>query len=145
MLDQLLLTIKELKTLEESQSSEQLSEEEQMKRRRLKALRWSLVLGISYAGYSLVAKWFKRRREYKSRRKMNGSNLNAALPYHSMGYERPYNPSSSGETNKYMNQGVYRQPLSSNAHVNMNYPQSGQMYGFNPSQGSAYPYNNGYY
>jgi len=69
MLDQVLATIHELKTLENSQN-DRLSEEDQKRRRRLKALRWSIMLGFSYAGYSFFYKWLKRRREYKLRRSM---------------------------------------------------------------------------
>ena len=72
MLDQSLALIHELKTIE-NQHHKTLTEEEKKKQRRLKAMRWAIMMGISYAGYSFVRKWLKRRREYKNFIKMGSS------------------------------------------------------------------------
>lgn len=72
MLDQGLKLLQELRTLE-NQEIQALSEEDQKRRRRLKALRWSLMLGISYAGYSFVAKWLKKRKEFKRQKRIAGA------------------------------------------------------------------------
>ncbi len=77
MLDQALATIHELKTLETATSGKILSEEEMKKRRRLKAIRWSIMLGISYGGYAFVRRWLKKRRDYKKFQSLNSnSNMN---------------------------------------------------------------------
>ena len=65
MLDQALGVIHELQTLE-THDNGRLTDEEKKKRRRLKAFRWSIMLGVSYGGYTLVRKWLRKRREYKN-------------------------------------------------------------------------------
>lgn len=64
MLDNVFSTLHEINTLE-SASQKHLSEEDKKRRRRLKAIRWSMLIGISYVGYRFVANWIKKRREYK--------------------------------------------------------------------------------
>ena len=64
MLDKILNTLHEINTLENA-SQKQLSEEDKKRRRRLKALRWSILVGGSYVGYRLVANWMKKRMEYQ--------------------------------------------------------------------------------
>jgi hypothetical protein len=64
MLDNILNTLHEINTLENA-SQKQLSEEDKKRRRRLKALRWSILVGGSYVGYRVVANWIKKRREFK--------------------------------------------------------------------------------
>ena len=68
MFDQALKYLDELKHLESVQGHmnihQPLTEEQIKKRRRLKAIRWTIMFGISYAGYKLVLKWYRKRREY---------------------------------------------------------------------------------
>ena len=59
MMDTALVTMQDLKSLECKDLS-LLSEEEQKKRRRLKALRWGLMMGVSYVGVKVVMKWWRR-------------------------------------------------------------------------------------
>lgn len=67
MFDHTLAIIHEVRTLEE-QESKTLSPDQIKKRRRLKAIRWSIMFGITYAGYNVIVKWFQRRRDYQRRR-----------------------------------------------------------------------------
>ena len=78
MLDNVLNTLQEINTLE-STSQKQLSEEDEKRRRRLKAIRWSMFIGVSYVGYRFVASWIKKRREYK-RMLRAGIRSNVAQP-----------------------------------------------------------------
>jgi len=68
MLDQTLAIIEEVKRMEEGKENKQLSPEEIKRRRRLKAIRWSIMIGITYLGSKAILKWFQRRRVYQSRR-----------------------------------------------------------------------------
>jgi hypothetical protein len=64
--DNAISTLNEIRALNiASASEEEMSEEEIKRRRRLKALRWSLVMGVSYAGYRLIRRWFMRRRQLR--------------------------------------------------------------------------------
>ena len=72
MLDQSLALVHEIKTLENQHTKTTLTEEEKKKRRRLKAMRWAIMIGISYAGYSFVRKWLRKRREYKNYKNSTG-------------------------------------------------------------------------
>lgn len=71
MLDHGLQFLHELKSLElkASRDIRSLSPEEVKRRRRLKALRWGIVLSLTYAGYAIVHKWMKRRSGHLKRRK----------------------------------------------------------------------------
>ena len=120
MLDQALVMLHELRTLE-NREIQALSEEDQKRRRRLKAIRWSLMLGISYAGYSFVAKWMKKRRDYNRRRMLGGG-----MP----------SPSNRGQNYRgYAGAGAGEYPYGSNANAGY----SSYQYGGN---GSSYPYGN---
>ena len=65
MVDQALAVMHELKTLE-THNNEQLSDEEKKKRRRLKAIRWSIMMGVTYAGYTFVRRWLRKRKKYRN-------------------------------------------------------------------------------
>eukprot|EP00568_Trieres_chinensis_P008882 CAMPEP_0183309702 /NCGR_PEP_ID=MMETSP0160_2-20130417/25496_1 /TAXON_ID=2839 ORGANISM="Odontella Sinensis, Strain Grunow 1884" /NCGR_SAMPLE_ID=MMETSP0160_2 /ASSEMBLY_ACC=CAM_ASM_000250 /LENGTH=345 /DNA_ID=CAMNT_0025473767 /DNA_START=60 /DNA_END=1097 /DNA_ORIENTATION=+ len=68
MFDNALTMLNEMRALDlNSISDGNFSEEEKKRRRRLKALRWSLMLGVSYAGYKLVHRWLSRRRQLQQR------------------------------------------------------------------------------
>lgn len=75
MFDQALATIHELQTLQDREN-EKLSLEQMKRKRRLKAIRWSIMLGITFAGYNVIRQWFQRRRDYQRRRRL------ALLPHH---------------------------------------------------------------
>ena len=56
-----------LKTLHDMNATTNLcindtSEEEKQRKRKLKALRWTMVFSISYIGYKLIRKWLRQRR-----------------------------------------------------------------------------------
>jgi hypothetical protein len=68
MLDQALAMIHELQTLEDRRGNVTLSPEQVKRRRRLKAIRWGILLGILSAGYNVIQKWFQRRRDYQRKR-----------------------------------------------------------------------------
>ena len=76
MLDSALSTLSEMRALEQrmSKSETEMTEEEKKRRRRLKALRWSFLLGVSYMGYRFVLKWVRRRRQLKEFYKMQMHN-----------------------------------------------------------------------
>jgi hypothetical protein len=132
MIDQILGLVNELKTLEEKDET-RLTEEEQKRRRRLKALRWGIVISISYAGYSMVYKWFKRRRDLKKRRL-----LSASLPPRGSiegGTISPFVPNSSYSTMQPYS-GYYSSPSSYGGHMMQQQPYGG--YGPSYSYGSSY-------
>ena len=68
MMDSALSTLEEIRVMEQTMSrmkEEHISEDDKKRRRRLKALRWSLVMGASYMGYRIVSRWLRRRREFQ--------------------------------------------------------------------------------
>mmetsp|Transcript_31891 Transcript_31891/g.70671 ORF Transcript_31891/g.70671 Transcript_31891/m.70671 type:complete len:380 (+) Transcript_31891:153-1292(+) len=67
MFDHAIATLNDMRALSSNAASEEeLPEEEIKRRRRLRAMRWSLVLGISYAGYKIMRRWLMRRRELRN-------------------------------------------------------------------------------
>lgn len=50
-----------------------------MRRRRLKALRWSLMLGSTYLGYKVVRGWLRRRREFLEGGRLLGGVVTGAV------------------------------------------------------------------
>ena len=104
MMDQILSVVNELKTLERKDETI-LTQEEQKRRRRLKALRWGIVLSISYAGYSMVYKWLKRRRDFKKRRLMGMTGTTAGgIDRGSMFTPQPYQSYFSSPSSSYVGQ-----------------------------------------
>ncbi len=122
MLDQGLKLVQELRTLE-NQEIQALSEEDQKRRRRLKALRWSLMFGISYAGYSFVSKWFKKRKEYKRRKRL---------------------VHTQGGTSQYGQRFNTQGRMLSSQRPEGNVGQHSYRYGGNNSMNDGYGYGNGY-
>lgn len=61
MLDHALKTYSEMRTLEKLQEHEAETEEDKKRRRRLRALRWALVVLISYTGYRVVRLAFSKK------------------------------------------------------------------------------------
>lgn len=120
MFDQALSAIHELKTLE-ANDNVQLSDEEKKKRRRLKAIRWSIVFGISYAGYSFIRKWLRKRKQYREYMRQGGRNLlsqssdnhffNQHQQSHGLyapsSYDTMVNDYDSGRRRYYDNRGYY--------------------------------------
>ncbi len=108
MMDQALSTIHELKTLEETNDNGELSEEEKKKRRRLKAIRWSIVFGISYAGYSLFRKWLRKRRYYKEYMSRTGGRMITGQDHshHHSHNHNQYSSYSGGGRGLYSNSNV---------------------------------------
>ena len=49
-------------------------------------MRWAIMIGVSYAGYSFVRKWLRKRREYKNFKNGTGGmmlmNEPSRRPYH---------------------------------------------------------------
>ena len=138
MLDQGLTLLQDLKTLEKKEI-QSLSEEEQMRRRRLKALRWSIMLGISYVAYSSVSKWLRRRKEYRRRKRITGvmgrEGNNAQYPG---SQNRSYLSSGNRLSNRYDGNG--------SMHNGHGYDRSGTYnQGYYPSNaGHNYSYGGGY-
>lgn len=140
--DNAMSTLNEIRALNMSSASadeEEMSEEEIKRRRRLKALRWSLVMGVSYAGYKLMRRWFLRRRQL---RQLIASGVNAAEhqgvgvggigdgePTYANRYS-PYGPPARGSS---YGQGY---GYGSSNHMHM----SGSGYGYGGSAGGAYGY-----
>jgi hypothetical protein len=60
MFDHALLTFQEMRALD-ARSLENESPEDQTKRRRLKALRWAIIMSIAYGGYRLIRRLLRRR------------------------------------------------------------------------------------
>ena len=142
--DNAMSTLNEIRALNMSSASadeEEMSEEEIKRRRRLKALRWSLVMGVSYAGYKLMRRWFLRRRQL---RQLIASGVNAAEhqgvgvggigdgePTYPNRYTySPYGPPARGSS---YGQGY---GYGSSNHMHM----SGSGYGYDGSAGGAYGY-----
>lgn len=67
LFDNAISTLNEIRALNIASASdeEEMSEEEIKRLRRLKALRWSLVMGVSFAGYKLMRRWVLRRRQLR--------------------------------------------------------------------------------
>merc|ERR1740124_270104 len=63
-IDRVLSTLHEMQTLS-LELSTSTSEEDRRRRRRLQALRWSIALAVTYAGYASVRVWLRRRREWR--------------------------------------------------------------------------------
>mmetsp|Transcript_25500 Transcript_25500/g.37818 ORF Transcript_25500/g.37818 Transcript_25500/m.37818 type:complete len:271 (+) Transcript_25500:1-813(+) len=70
MIDHALQYIHQLQHLDQLQSQQTtpLTEEQIKQKRRLKAIRWSLMLGISYGGFKIVLKWYRKRKGYAKAR-----------------------------------------------------------------------------
>lgn len=68
MADQALFYIYEMRTLQEV-ATKNLSDEERKRRRRLKAIRWGLLFGASYASFWTILKWYKKRKDLKRRKR----------------------------------------------------------------------------
>lgn len=67
MFDHAIATLNDMRALSiNAAAEEELPEEEIKRRRRLRAMRWSLVLGVSYAGYKIMRRWLMRRRELRN-------------------------------------------------------------------------------
>jgi len=66
MLEQALAAYKEMRALE-MMANDSESEEAKKKRRRLKALRWALVLAVTYGGYRVVRVAFQQKRRSSRR------------------------------------------------------------------------------
>jgi hypothetical protein len=132
MIDQILGLVNELKSLE-GKDETKLTQEEQKRRRRLKALRWGIVLSISYAGYSMVYKWLKRRRDWKKRRLLRASSMGSI----EAGTMSPFVSNSSYSTPQPYS-GYYSSPSSYGGHFMQQQPQYGG-YGSAYSYGSTYP------
>lgn len=98
MLDHGLQFLQELKTLDlkASKDVDALSLEEIKRRRRLKALRWGIVLSLTYAGYALVHKWMKRRshRSGDWKRRARGL-MNGHGSFNTLSYPPPTSGSGS--------------------------------------------------
>ena len=142
--DNAISTLNEIRALNIASASdeEEMSEEEIKRRRRLKALRWSLVMGVSYAGYKLMRRWLLRRRQL---RQMIASGINPGQSVdagmgggeaaHANRYS-PYGPPAGGSSYGY----------GSNNHMHMN----GSQYGYDGfrnggAYGSRYsPYSSSY-
>lgn len=62
--------IHEIKTLSTQKvATKNLSDEERKRRRRLKAIRWGLLFGASYASFWTILKWYKKRKDLKRRKR----------------------------------------------------------------------------
>lgn len=64
MFDNAIQTLNEMNAICDAKGKD-LTEEEIKRRRRLKALRWTIVLGVSFTGYKIIRKWFRQRRIYR--------------------------------------------------------------------------------
>lgn len=60
MFDHALQTFKEMRMLDAANAALE-SEEEQKQRRRLKALRWALIMSVVYGGYRLIRRLLRKR------------------------------------------------------------------------------------
>lgn len=58
MFDHALVTFKEMRALDASVTE---TEEDKKRRRRLKALRWAMIMGFAYGGYRLIRRMMQRR------------------------------------------------------------------------------------
>ena len=71
MVDQGLHYINEMKTLSiQEVATKNLSDEERRRRRRLKAIRWGLLFSASYASFWTILKWYKKRRDFKRKKRL---------------------------------------------------------------------------
>jgi hypothetical protein len=82
MLDRAVKTYHEMRTLE-AQSNALESEEDTKRRRRLRALRWTMVVAATYAGYKLMRMAFVGSTTQSRRRRIRRSIAagQAPLPY----------------------------------------------------------------
>lgn len=93
MFDHALQTFKEMRMLDAANEALE-SEEEQKRRRRLKALRWALIMSVVYGGYRLIRRLFQRR-QMQCQIAMYPANQPAATstsaiqPYYGGGYYQP--------------------------------------------------------
>jgi len=69
MIDHAVTTFREMRTLEASSSANE-TEEQKLRRRRLKALRWAFVLTATYASYRLMRSIVTTRRNKKRHRQL---------------------------------------------------------------------------
>jgi len=118
MIDHTLSTLNQVRLLDETPSSRTLTkhqtEEEKKRRRRLKALRWSLVLSVSYAAYRIV-RYLVRR---SSRQRRNGRYLSSS-PSSSYLQRGAYAPNSNSYHDDY-----YSRRLSGMGDVGMHHEPS---------------------
>ena len=71
LVDQALNYINEMKTLSiQEVATKNLSDEERRRRRRLKAIRWGLLFSASYASFWTILKWYKKRKDFKRRKRL---------------------------------------------------------------------------
>lgn len=144
MLDQSLSLLHELKTLE-NQHHKTLTEEEKKKQRRLKAMRWAIIMGISYAGYTFVRKWLKRRREYikyMKRSRDSGGMMLTNEPMRQQ-YQHDLNYGSTSRNNGGVSNSYYHGPsdnyYSGSSRYNPGYSYGNRYnndYGYQPSYSS---------
>ena len=98
MVDHALATWHEMRALEAT-SNENETQEQKMRRRRLKALRWAMVVAATYAAYRLVRSIMSSRKSRQRRRITSTSephyaSSSATTPYHNSGYN--HSPYSGG-------------------------------------------------
>ena len=94
MFDRALAVLNEMSVLDAAAvPDEELPEEEKKRRRRLRALRWSLMMGVSFAVYKLVRRWLSRNRQrhdphYIASSQGINEGVNAYGAPHHMGYSK---------------------------------------------------------
>lgn len=112
MIDHALATWHEMRVLEAT-ATEGETEEQKMRRRRLKALRYAMVVAATYAGYRFIRSVLPSRTSRRRRRigtsdpqqySSNYNNSNAMTPYNSGGYS-PYSSGYGGSP--YSSTGMY--------------------------------------
>ena len=104
MVDHAIATWHEMQTLDQIQRSRE-TEEEKKRRRRLRAMRWALVLGVSYAGYKIVRYILSLTR----RKRLTGAPPHVyhppvdygGDPYHMGGASSLYRPANYGGMSPY--------------------------------------------
>lgn len=97
MLDHALVTFKEMRALDAS-SLETETKEEQKRRRRVRALRWALIMGFAYGGYRFLRRMVRKQLSPKRLTiqsspnlqyppRLDGTNSNGAMQSYA---ENPY-------------------------------------------------------
>jgi hypothetical protein len=97
MVDHAIHVYKEMRAVEMASQHSELPEDKK-RRRRLRALRWCIMLGVSYAGYKIIRMAFRKRTmriEYGGAQTQYPQRSSAMVPY-SQGYSSNYNSSPYG-------------------------------------------------
>ena len=146
MVDQVLKTLHDMNATTTLCNNDDTSEEEKQRKRKLKALRWTMVFGISYIGYKLIRKWLRQRRAIRDyHHRLSNTSYNPTPPTTTNSSITPY-PSSTqyGGGNYYTGGGGPSYPYQSN-HYHNSYGMNNMMSPYTPNHNNYYNGSQSYY